>query len=508
MNILRGFLFLAVMLLLSACHNNDFPQSRYGASLHFTVKSSENIGVTRGIEDLDDDGVVSENEMFVDGRKMYRLAVFILDGNKVVSSTVLEADDKRFINNNTQATVSFANLDYSKVYELYAVANYGNYGGLTGNLPDVNEDNLTSGLRVNASSDNICSSQTPYPLTLKKSINLTPGVNVVSGELLRTYARLRINVRNQSSIADLSITNLSLAQKFTQQSADIFSEGGTANVSPSVTSLDAITPFVPTLVIPKISSESDVSEKNIFDTYLLESTGGNYNYTLALKYEGEAKEVYTVSDIAVNNLNNIEDGAMYVIYNVNAKKYLYANGNSVLSGNSYLSNGELNHNYVWRLKNTSSDMYFIESMGATGYFMQSSQVNSSRVPLTVIPGNSDYFTVSISNNYLRFLSNRYSYYLSVNNSTVCGHYSNNNQNRRNFYLYKVEKKSVSTNVTHQETIPINIVDKTSGEAVPLTAIKRNDFIEILVNVTYNVKTGEVEYEVSGWDEVSGDVTFD
>ena len=63
MNILRGFLFLAVMLLLSACHNNDFPQSRYGASLHFTVKSSENIGVTRGIEDLDDDGVVSENEM-------------------------------------------------------------------------------------------------------------------------------------------------------------------------------------------------------------------------------------------------------------------------------------------------------------------------------------------------------------------------------------------------------------------------------------------------------------
>ena len=153
-------------------------------------------------------------------------------------------------------------------------------------------------------------------------------------------------------------------------------------------------------------------------------------------------------------------------------------------------------------------MYFIESMGATGYYMQSSQVNNSRVPLTVVPGNSDYFTVSTSGNYLRFLSNRYSYYLSVNNSTVCGHYSNNNQNRRNFYLYKVEKKSVSTKVTHQETIPINIVDKTSGEAVPLTAIRRNDFIEILVNVTYNVKTGEVEYEVSDWDEVNGDVTFD
>ncbi|MBQ5664052.1 MAG: hypothetical protein IIV19_06465, partial [Bacteroidaceae bacterium] len=64
------------------------------------------------------------------------------------------------------------------------------------------------------------------------------------------------------------------------------------------------------------------------------------------------------------------------------------------------------------------------------------------------------------------------------------------------------------NVTHEETIPIRIIDKATGEASPLTAIRRNDFIEILVNVSYNEKTGDVQFEVTNWDEVNGEVTFD
>ena len=61
---------------------------------------------------------------------------------------------------------------------------------------------------------------------------------------------------------------------------------------------------------------------------------------------------------------------------------------------------------------------------------------------------------------------------------------------------------------YEETIPIRIIDKNTGEASPLTAIKRNDFINILVNVTYNEKKGTIEFEVSDWDKVNGDVTFD
>ena len=511
-HILQNMLLLCCMLLLAACHNNDFPKPEGGASLHLSLKGTESSIMTRGVEDLNDDGTISEEEKIIDGGKMYRLAVFLLYENTIVSSTVLEADDPRFSNGNTEANISFINLDYSKVYKLYAVANYGNYGTLEGNLQNVNESNVTSGLTVTASDGNICNSRTPYPLTLSRDINLTPGINSISGELLRTYARIRINIRNQSSMNDLYITNLSFPQKFTQKSADLFSEGGTASVAPVVTSVDAITPFAPGVMIPKLDNTGSANEKTIFDTYMLESNGGTYNYTLALKYEGGTEEVYTVSSTAISNANNIEDGAMYIMYNTNSRRYLYANGSSVGTGTSYKTNEELNHNYVWRFNRSSStNRYTIESMGATGYFMQSSQVSTNKaIPLTVTPGSSDYFTASTSSNNIRLQSTKSNYYLSVNDNTAVGNNSTNTSGlrRNNFYLYKVNKEYVTADITHQETIPIRIVDKTTGEASQITSVKRNDFIDILVNVTYNEKTGNVEFEVSDWDEVNGEVTFD
>ena len=185
-----------------------------------------------------------------------------------------------------------------------------------------------------------------------------------------------------------------------------------------------------------------------------------------------------------------------------------ANGNSVETG--YLNSDELDYNYVWKLTRTNNYYQYwqVESMGATGYFMQSSNVSKNRVPLVTNPSSSDYFTVTNESGYLRFRSTKSQYFLSVDGSSVVGHNSSSNQNRRNFYLYKVEKASASTSVTKQATIPINIVNPTTGLATPLTAIRRNDFVEVLVNVSYNDKTGDIDFEVADWDQVDGEVTFD
>lgn len=510
-NILWKLFALSWVLLVASCQSDEgLPFEEGGTSLRLTIRCAENSKTTRGVEDLDDDGTVTDEEMYVDGQKMYRLAVFILENNTVVASTVLETGDSRFAGDNKEATVSFGNLDYSKNYTVYAVANYGDYAGLTGNLQGLDESNVAGGLDVRASSDNICSSRTPYPLTMTKNVSLMPGTNNISGELTRTFARIRVNVRNQSAMNDLYITDFSFSQKFTQSSADLFEEGGTADVSPVVTSEDAVTPFVENMMIAKISDDGKVNETTIFDTYLLESTGGDYNYTLGLKYDGGTKEEYRVSDTPVRDSDDIEDGAMYVMYNTQSGRYLYANGNSVGAGSAYQTNGELNHNYVWRFNNTSGDRYTIESMGATGYFMQSSAVSSDRVPLSVNPGSSDYFSASTNDDYIRLQSTRYNYYIYVNGSTVSGNRATSSTQRRRtyFYLYKVEKVQVSADIEHNETIPVRVVDKVTGEALPLTAIRRNDFIEILVNVTYNEKSGDVEFEVSGWDDVNGEITFD
>lgn len=347
--ILHQLLFAFGLLLLAACSHDNCPQVDEKSSLELKLKSSGSMIQARGVEDLNDDGTISELLKFVDGSKIYRLAVFLMDGNTEAASVVLEATDGRFKSENTEATVAFENLDYSKTYTLYAVANYGDYGNnneIKGHLSVVSADNIASGT-VSASSDNLCNRNTPYPLTLTQQVKLTPGMNQVSGELVRTYSRIRINIRNQSSY-NLTVTKLEFASDITQSNANLFIEGGSANQRPVVTSNDAITTF------EKNTQISSANEKTLFDGYLLESTGGEYKYTLEVQVKRQ-------------------------------------NGTS--------------------------------------------------------------------------LSQK------------------------------------------EQTIPINIIDQTTGEILPLKAIRRNDFIDILVNVNYNDKSGEIDFKVAGWSPVNGEVDF-
>lgn len=504
--------FLAILysvLMLYGCseheYNKEGPLS--GTSLTISFKSADVLTETRGIEDLDDNGTVSEFEEVLDGRRMYRLAVFLVRDGAVVESAVLEDGDARMTNSNTEATVSFDNLDYSKPYLLYAVANYGDYGTqASGHLSAIS--NVTGNMQVASSATSaLCPKATPYPLTLKKEIVLQPGTNFVSGELVRTYARVRINIRNQSK-SDLQITKLRFADRFTQSTAPLFEEGGTANTTPSVTSDDAVTPFVQDMMIPGIGDGNSVTESTIFDAYMLESNSGQYQYTLGLKYGGGVSEtVYEVESNYITNPSSVVDGGLYVIYSTNARKYLYDNGsNNLSSTSSYLTNGELNHNCVWRfIKVSGSNNYRIESMGRSGYYIRSSAVKNNAVPMTSTPGNNDYFTLSQSSSYMYMKSTSSNYYLAANSNGPVGASSGNS---RRFRLYRVNATTVNSDVTHEAAIPITTIDKETGESVPMQKLSRNDFVNIFVNVSYNDKSGEIEFEVSDWNEVEGDITFD
>ena len=502
---------LCTMWLTIACDEKNIDSNlSSGTSLCISFRNERALPETRGIEDLDDDGTVSELEEIVDGRRMYRLAVFLVSDNNVVASAVLLDGDTRFANENTEATVTFEDLDYSKSYQLYAVANYGNTdSGANGHLSSFTNPTVQTNVTASTASK-LCNSKTPYPLSLKKDIVLQPGVNTVYGELTRTYARMRINIRNQSNY-NLKVTQLDFADKFTQSTADLFQPGGTANAKPDATSADAVTPFVPNTIIPMFEAAGKVSEATVFDGYMLESNGGNYSYTLGLEYsDGEAEKNYEVSSNYINTTAGIQDGGLYVIYHPYTRKYLYANGtSSVALGESFYSTGEqLNHNYVWRLKKVSgnNNNYTIESLGASGYYMKGSGLTSSTLPLTSAAAASDYFTISQNSSYLVFKSTTSrGYYISASGNNVLGSTSTTGNGRR-FRLFKV----TTTNdiVTHKETIPIKTIDNTTGEAIPMQRINRNDFINILVNVSYNDNVGKLEFEVSDWDEVKGDVTFE
>ena len=487
--------FLYAMLVMCGCTEHEYNDGpMQGTSLTLTFQSTEERLETRGVEDLDDNGTVSELEEVVDGRRMYRLAVFLVRDGAVETSAVLEKGDPRFGNGNTEATVSFDNLDYSKPYQLYAVANYGEYDSQTsGHLSAITD--VTGNMQVASSATSaLCPKATPYPLTLKKEIALQPGTNFVSGELVRTYARVRINIRNQSK-ADLQITKLSFADRFTQRTASLFAEGGTANATPSVTSGDAVTPFVKDMTIPGIGEGNSVTESTIFDAYMLESNGGQYQYTLGVKYDGGVSEtVYEVESNYISNPSSVVDGGLYVIYNTNARKYLYDNGsNNLSSTSSQTTGGELNHNCVWRFIRTSGNNYRIESMGRSGYYIRSSAVKNNAVPMTSTAGDNDYFTLSQSSSYMYMKSTSSNYYLAVNNNGPVGVSTGNS---RRFRLYRVNATTVNSDVTQEATIPITTIDKETGENVPMQKLSRNDFVNILVNVSYNDKSGDVEFDVT------------
>lgn len=506
--------FLAILysvLMLYGCSEHEYNEEckTSGTSLIVTFQSANARLETRGIEDLNDDGTVSELESVIDGRRMYRLAVFLVRDAKVVASAVLEDGDARLSNSNTEATVSFDNLDYSRPYQLYAVANYGKYGTETvGHLSEIT--NVTNSIQIASSTTSaLCPKTTPYPLTLKKEITLQPGTNFVSGELQRTYARIRLNIRNQSS-KTLQVADLSFANRFTQSTADLFTPGGAANATPVVTSADALIPFVPNMEIVGMGNDGKVTEKTIFDSYILESNGGTYEYSLKIKYDGgNVETLYEVNTAnAITKYSQIEDGGMYVLYCTAANKYLYSNGTAnVKASSSYLnSDGTLNHNYVWKFTKAGNSNVRIESMGATGYYMNASGITNKTIPLTNNNNQETRFTLS-QHTYGDLLMKSYSknYYVSVSSNDAVGASAGN---YRRFYLYKVEGGSNSMSQMHQATIPIKTIDKQSGETSPIEKIGRNDFLDILVNVTYNEKEGKIEFGVADWDEIEGDVTFD
>lgn len=483
------YIALFCLLWLVACQSQDTDEALSQASL--TVTFQTNDSSSRSLEKV------------VDGQRMYRLAVALAENGTIIKTEQLNDNDVRFSTNKDVATVTFTNLEYGKPYTLLAVANYGNYDTYTqGNLANV--DDLTGTSTVTASTDFLCPKNIPYPLSLKKEIILQPGANTIAGELMRTYARLRIHVRNQNQEKELKITGLSFGNKFTQTSASLFKsdEVGNATVTPNVISQDAITSFANPATI------ATNTETTIFDAYLLESKKGNYTYTLNLEYEGALEQVYNVNATQpITDSEDIENGGIYVIYNTDRQDYLYANGNRVSAGDSFNQNGYVNLNYVWRLTkkdNGENQNYFVESIGTNGYFMQSSGVTTELVPLVSNNGDGDYFTIQDGMYFKSTSSNRY---LRLNSSSnVEG--GNSSATRRQFFLYRVTQTTQTTDVTHEaKNIPITTINKETGEAIPITEINRNDFIDILVNVNYNEKTGTFLFEVANWDEKEGELEF-
>ena len=415
---------------------------------------------------------------------------------------------------------------------------HGHTGGGTGS-PISSFFNYT----LDAGADFICPKQ-PQPLTLVKKISLHPGNNVITGELKRTYARICINLSNRSGDYDLKLKSLSFNEKFTQRYAYlledpnnpdfIYNFQNTDKGAPSINSSDAIIRHDNTNPITLTKGENKV----LFDAYVFESksSASYYTYTLDVEYP-DAETIDYSKYRLLNNSNPIKDvnslAQMYDKYqsgelfflmkHTTQENYLKDDDKIVGVGtisnlnNAVANNPDIVTPFLWILERNGSNTnsYRIKTkegakyMGGEGYglyykwsrwyYPQDNVALSTPksgyvdVPLsfTTQSGAIDCFQSGGNNATYYIVSNKSSCFVAEESHT--------------YHFYPV---TFGTSIPKFNTpIQLQIIDPVTAKVSDLTNIKRNDFINIYINSSFNKTNSVFEFVVEPWNRKDIGIDF-
>lgn len=522
------FLIFAALMMLHGCDKCELASGEKDASLQIRLNAPSYLAELKSVSsDPDSPENWSKWERAVDGRFLYRVTAFLLQGNRLVAHKDLTLDGEP-----DQATINFeANFTHG-AYTLMIVANYSSfeaedgsngtrrYDGISGFTGTVQQilaqntiDNFTttyadSFLNFQIASENGVCKRVPQPLTLVKEIELHPGTNVITGELLRTYSRVRIAVEN-SSDEDLRLFTMNFADVFTQTKEYLFNSRGYPGqkVSLNVASVHALTPFNGTADNPIIIPSKEISV--IFDAYILESgknTSGSYIYSLGIGYD--QLNLYKLSSTtSIKAKSGIQAGQLYLIYSRGSSKFLTSGSSTVTLGSlGTLTQGmSISKQYVWSFESAGANKYYIGTakaldVGQTAYYIANPTSSSS---VTLGANKSVNFTATDKNSYISFQSSgtgNYRYLYSSGSSV--GGQKNNTATNALFELYPV-MVTTDTDIS----VPVRTINPVTGQAEDLEQINRNDFINAVVKVSYSKNKGHFIFEVKDWDTGGGDVDF-
>lgn len=528
-------LLLTLLFGASSCDSDEiFTQPNGSETTSLTI----NIGAptiditTRGVSDDPDNanGTWTDWELLVDGSRLYRATLMLVDNtNKLVGYADFNNDIKT--TRPTEVTATFNELTPNATYKLYAIANYSaidSWGGLT-SMPNLASltvgSDITSTITAlnnyvlpNTGTDYIAAKQ-PQPLSLVQEITMPAyGSKSVSAELLRTYARLRIEIENRSETDDLKVNSLtfgSSTSNFGYRTTPLMkvedSQIPNANGRLGYDATDAITPFA-ALSIPKLNL-SDPNNNNsavAFDAYIYENKNTNgFEYNMNLEYgTSQVNEIITYNKGNRKESPNGSNANLYMIgYSWNDNYYyLTANDNGI--GTTINNNTVFNdqaQTVFWEVVKVSGNTYTICSASQNRYI----DITTSDVVLT---NSSTNLTISNNRIYKSIGSgwNKDTYYIKrknnndVNTTTSWG-------DAATFYFFPITKniteEIVSEGVKKDFKVPLATI--INGVSNPTTIIRRNDFINVLVTVSYNKNSGSINFHVSDWNTgKGGDVTFD
>ena len=465
---------------------------------------------SRGVGDdpKNEKGTWTTEELVIDGSRLYRVTLLVVDNdNRLIAFQDWNDDDFK-ASLPTEVSTKFRGFKSNATYRIIAVANYSAYGSWAGLSNFPNLTGLTLGKDISstitalnnytltdANSDRVVAKQ-PQPLSVVQPFTtLSSGTVEVNAELLRTYARIRIEITNRSKDFDLEVDALRFGSDNSAfgQNKEALLPVAEENIRDaegnlSVTSGDAIVPFAP-FEIPRLVNANGSSEV-AFDGYIYECKNENgLDYALDLKYPS----VGTYSEYEKGNSTTLASGLFMIGCGNNY--YLGVENHQLVAIPIDASETTFTSaNAIWYVTKEGDKYYFQSAENTSSYIKLSSDKVELSTKSSILLSN---------NNQLYNKSGNTSYYLYVSNGAIS--VSTSSRTATKFTFNSITAKEIPNVNERTVTIPLQtIVD---GVSSPTNVIRRNDFFNVSVSVNYNKTYGELEYQVQNWGTGGGNVEF-
>ena len=516
-------IWTVILLLAFACKRENSPEVIQDGtgSLVLNIGSSTKAGTA------------------ADGDKMNNLHVWVTDKSDVVvryaswegSNTELVAMDPSL----AAATVNISNINRGE-YNIYIIANapssftYPAVGATIGDsfkkfvlkLPDgsLKPDFGTGGM----------------PLTLISSVSISPGKNVLNAELVRVCGRIRVSVRNHTTSKNIFLQSVKLGARnpdrgyLFQQDGHAVPDDTTYREFVSIDNAkgdevkDYIAPGIMKTVIDQYIFETGL---NVVANMSLSFSGGIFaQNTVSAVVKAAKMDVYSPgTEFAGFYENNIKSADYFIIRNCGANYFLRSNGNGMKqyyhnTVEELLATNEVER-YFWSF---DVKKYVGVSSGTGGSVVNSIKnvfegkyINISTTEYDPVTLSSTVQSLIVGTQDLGMLIRNGDYKIYCSYTTGDDVKSKLNKADQNLVYWKMipvtkREEDVLTFTGaekdfHKNVSSIDYIDD-FGVSVPLTDICRNEDVNIIINVFYNPEHASVYFEVSGWEKISNETTFD
>ena len=493
---MKRFLSLIFFISLIGCSKNP----------HATESGSGNIEISI---------TLPSTKSARSGDEIKSLRIWLVDKNGKIARVITSAagspatgEDGITMTGAGTASAQFINVERAS-YTLYFVAN---------------SDALDSYLNKTEIDNNFKKATIDYdygfdddngmPLSVVKEIHVVPGKNKVSASLVRICAKIHVTVRNSTLdkmiwIKDISLNDIRPKKTYLFEQDSFFPVDGYEKLE-KMTTATGLAPNDEMTCLTVYLFETDKAPG-------IKIRGGVFAGTQTSEPNVITKDISSYSFEETSE--SLNEGNRYLVMN-KSMRYLLKGHKSGSVGIDFLASGDgpKNHllassdieDYIWTYESQYvswwTTYYDLKNIGQNKYLRNSSgklDLGTSIDNFSFNEDSTNGYTISSGSNYI------------WNNAGTLDFNNKGKSPQNQWYFYKVNSVTTTEEVfdgaealINYSDNDLNHIDPDLGVAVPLQRIKRNESIDIRVNIFFNKNTGKLDFQTEIWNTVKNETTFD